>query len=109
MPYVWSFLAGALLCNSIPHLASGLQGLPFPTPFAQPRGVGNSSSLINVLWGFFNLASGVLLAARHLQMNALDGHAAAALAGALAIGIYLALHFGKVQQERGSPRAPRAG
>ena len=103
MPYVWSFLAGALLCNSIPHLASGLQGLPFPTPFAKPRGVGNSSPLINVLWGFFNLAIGVLLAARHLSMNVLDAHAAAALAGALAIGIYLTRHFGKVQRERSAP------
>jgi hypothetical protein len=100
MQYLWSFVAGALLCNSIPHLAAGLQGLPFPTPFARPRGVGNSAPLINVLWGFANLAVGLWLAERHLHVASSNSEAAAALAGGLALGIYLALHFGKVQRER---------
>ena len=53
MHYVAAFFAGAFLCNCIPHLDCGLRGAPFPTPFAKPRGIGDSSPLINVLWGFF--------------------------------------------------------
>lgn len=45
------FGAGLFLCNCLPHLAAGLQGQPFPSPFSKPRGVGNSSPLVNVLWG----------------------------------------------------------
>jgi hypothetical protein len=43
------FFAGAFLCNSIPHLTKGLQGEPFPSPFAKPPGKGNSSPLVNFL------------------------------------------------------------
>ncbi|WGS54088.1 hypothetical protein LFL96_23940 [Paraburkholderia sp. D15] len=100
MQQVWLFFAGALLCNCVPHLVAGLQGLPFPTPFAKPRGIGNSSPLVNVLWGFANLAVGLLIAARHASMADAGPDAAALLAGGLAIGIFMALHFGKVQRER---------
>src|SRR5947209_18959266 len=57
-PYVADFFAGVLLCNCIPHLACGLRGEPFPTPFAKPRGIGHSSSLLNFLWGSLNLFVG---------------------------------------------------
>jgi len=56
-----NFFTGALLCNALPHLAAGLQGRRFQTPFARPRGVGESSALVNVLWGFFNLLAGLAL------------------------------------------------
>ena len=36
--YTAIFFTGAFLCNCIPHLCAGLQGMPFPTPFATPRG-----------------------------------------------------------------------
>jgi len=42
MSYAVIFFAGAFLCNCIPHLCAGLQGMPFPTPFAKPRGIGKS-------------------------------------------------------------------
>jgi hypothetical protein len=42
MIYLALFFAGAFLCNAIPHLAAGTMGMPFPTPFARPRGIGNS-------------------------------------------------------------------
>jgi len=100
MQYVWLFLSGALLCNCVPHLVSGLQGIPFPSPFAKPRGVGNSSPLVNVIWGFANLAVGLLIAARHASVPDLGPDAAAGLAGGLAIGTFLALHFGKVQHDK---------
>ncbi|MFK4446802.1 hypothetical protein ABH944_007102 [Caballeronia udeis] len=101
MQHVWVFLAGALLCNCVPHLASGLQGFSFPTPFARPRGVGNSPPLVNVVWGFANLAIGLLIAAHHASMPDIGVDAATGLAGGLAMGLYLSCHFGKVQRNRG--------
>ncbi|CAN7738803.1 hypothetical protein LJR034_006542 [Caballeronia sp. LjRoot34] len=100
MQHVWVFLAGALLCNCVPHLASGLQGFSFPTPFARPRGVGNSPPIVNVLWGFANLALCLLIAARHASMPDIGLDAVAGLAGGLVMGIYLSLHFGKVQRDK---------
>jgi len=61
MNYVAVFFAGAILCNCIPHLTAGLQGVPFPTPFARPRGVGTSSPFANFLWGAFNLGAGLAI------------------------------------------------
>jgi len=51
MDYLASFFAAAFLCNCIPHLACGLRGEPFPTPFANPRGKGPSTFIMNFLWG----------------------------------------------------------
>lgn len=45
MIHLAPFFAGAFLCNALPHLAAGLQGRPFPTPFATPHGVGDSPPL----------------------------------------------------------------
>lgn len=56
--YLAWFFAGAFLTNAIPHVVSGVTGRPFQSPFATPSGEGLSSSSINVLWGFFNLAVG---------------------------------------------------
>ncbi len=100
MNYVAIFFAGAFLCNSVPHLACGLQGTPFPTPFAKPRGVGDSSPLINFLWGFFNLIIGVCLLSKHPVTVELKPDFFTLILGALAIGIHLSLHFGKVQREK---------
>ncbi|MGC9198477.1 MAG: hypothetical protein ACP5E5_05990 [Acidobacteriaceae bacterium] len=59
--YLVEFLSGALLANGVPHFVQGLSGVPFPTPFASPPGVGDSSPLGNALWGFGNLAAGAVL------------------------------------------------
>ena len=101
MPYLSLFFAGAFFCNSIPHLAAGLQGAPFPTPFARPRGVGESSPLLNVYWGAANLATGIALLAPSrdtlsLSMEGFGGWTAL-FCGGLVLGTYLALHFGKVR------------
>jgi len=58
------FLGGAVLTNAVPHFVSGVMGRPFQSPFAKPRGQGHSSSTVNVLWGFVNLAIGYLLVLR---------------------------------------------
>jgi hypothetical protein len=92
------FFAGIFLCNCIPHLAAGLQGKPFHTPFAKPRGVGNSSALINVIWGLFNLLIGLLLLSRHPLIVITDLGLAALVAGMLVIGVYLAIHFSNVRE-----------
>ena len=96
MIWVAWFFAGAFLCNSLPHLAAGLQGRPFPSPFAKPRGVGNSSPLVNVLWGMFNVVVGLVLLSLQPVSIGLNAPFALVIVGALAIGVYLALHFGKV-------------
>jgi hypothetical protein len=41
-----------------------MMGRPFQSPFAKPPGQGLSSSIVNVLWGFFNLVVGYLLVCR---------------------------------------------
>ena len=97
MKFIALFFAGAFLCNAIPHVVAGLQGMPFPSPFATPRGVGNSSPLINFLWGTFNVCVGVGLLAYHPVVVGPNLDCLTLLAGALALGCYLALHFGRVR------------
>ena len=94
------FFAGALLCNAIPHLAAGLRGEPFPTPFAKPRGVGHSSPLVNFFWGSFNLAVGLTLLSLHALPEVLSTDTGAAAAGFLLIGTHLSWHFGKVRRNQ---------
>ncbi len=94
------FFAGAFLCNCIPHLSSGLQGHPFPTPFARPRGVGDSPPVTNFIWGAGNCFVGLYLLSRHPVAVAFNLDFVALIAGALAIGTYLSMHFGKVQRGR---------
>ena len=59
--YLSYFFGGAFLANTLPHLGNGVTGRPFQSPFAKPPGEGLSSSTINVLWGFFNLAVAYVL------------------------------------------------
>jgi hypothetical protein len=86
-------LAGLLLCNCIPHLACGLQGDVFPTPFATPRGIGNSPPLVNFLWGGANLGLGALILIHWLATDAFG--LLAVFVGFLAAGIFMSLHFSR--------------
>ena len=96
--YVGWFFAGAFLTNAIPHIVQGMCGNRFQTPFARPRGVGESSAIANVLWGFLNLAVGIALIYICLpQLPPPWPLVATALIGGLAIALYLAGHFGKVR------------
>jgi hypothetical protein len=97
MHYLAYFFTGAFLCNAIPHLACGLQGLSFPTPFAKPRGVGDSSPLINTLWGLFNGLAGLLLLGNFPFSLTLDTPFGTAFLGALLIGTHMSHHFQQVQ------------
>ena len=58
------FFGGLFLANALPHLGNGISGHAFQSPFASPPGVGLSSAMVNVLWGFFNLSIGYLLVCR---------------------------------------------
>jgi len=53
--------AGALLVNAVPHGVAGALGRPFPTPFADPPGVGLSGRAPNVAWSAANAAAGAVL------------------------------------------------
>jgi hypothetical protein len=103
MRYVELFVAGALLLNAVPHLTSGLQGHPFPTPFGKPRGVGNSSAFVNFLWGAFNLCAGLAMVVRRPLVIGPNLDCLVLAAGALLLGTYLSLHFARVNEERSAP------
>ncbi|MBE7567847.1 hypothetical protein [Acidithiobacillus sp. HP-11] len=100
MEFVYHFFAGAFLCNCLPHLIAGLQGAPFPSPFAKPSGIGNSSPLVNVLWGFFNLVVGLVLLSLAPFAMKLSLSLFVFLVGFLAIAIFSAVHFGQVMERR---------
>ncbi|MFY9681244.1 MAG: hypothetical protein WAK70_05380, partial [Candidatus Sulfotelmatobacter sp.] len=62
--YVAYFFGGIFLANALPHFGNGISGHAFQSPFASPPGVGLSSSVVNVVWGLFNLAVAYLLVCR---------------------------------------------
>lgn len=100
MHYVAVFFAGAFLCNCVPHLVAGLLGMPFPSPFAKPHGVGDSPAVVNMLWGFFNLVVGLYLLSRHPVTLEFAPDLLALLAGVLVLGVGTSIHFGKVWQSK---------
>ncbi len=93
--YLLEFLSGMFVANGVPHFVHGIRGAPFQTPFAKPPGVGESSPVVNVLWGFGNLVAGFVLLHYFWPWGTAGWVAFGA--GALAISILLALHFGKVR------------
>jgi hypothetical protein len=97
MSHVALFFAGAFLCNSIPHLCSGLQGRRFPTPFAKPRGVGESPPIANFFWGIANLLVGIYLLSRQPLEVGINPEFMSLTVGALLMGTYLSIHFGRVR------------
>jgi hypothetical protein len=87
---------GAFLANAIPHFVSGMMGKAFQTPFAKPPGQGLSSSTVNALWGFFNIAVGYVLVCRvgDFDLRATSDVVALGL-GALAMALVSARGFGR--------------
>jgi len=108
MSYVGLFFAGAFLCNCIPHLCAALLGQPFPSPFAKPRGVGDSPTLVNFFWGLFNFLFGGWLLSRHPVTFGFNPEFGVVLLGAVAIGMHLSVHFGRVQAAKAVRGAPVA-
>ena len=91
------FFGGAFLANTIPHLVNGISGRPFQSPFASPPGQGLSSSLVNVLWGMFNLVVAYVLVARVGRFELRQTkHVVVLGVGMLVMAIMLARAFGKL-------------
>ena len=59
--YLAYLLAGVFLANGVPHFVHGIAGKKFQSPFASPPGVGESSPLVNVIWGLANFFIGYVL------------------------------------------------
>jgi hypothetical protein len=90
------FFGGALLTNAVPHFVSGVMGRPFQTPFATPPGQGLSSSTVNVIWGFANLAAAYALLVLVGEFSARNpGDVAACGLGALLMALFSARGFGR--------------
>ena len=62
--YIAYFFAGCFLANGVPHFVHGISGERFVTPFASPIGVGESSALVNVIWGLVSFLIGYVLVFR---------------------------------------------
>jgi hypothetical protein len=102
--YLAHFFAGAFLANGVPHFVQGICGNKFQTPFASPPGIGESSALVNVLWGSVNwVVAGVLLRIFLPPLPPPIGDAVAVALGAIVIGLWLANHFGKVRNSAPHP------
>ena len=90
------FLGGAFLANAMPHVVSGMMGRPFQSPFARPPGEGLSSSTVNVVWGFLNLAVAYVLVCRVGDFGLRNTDDVVALGvGAFLIAVLLARRFGR--------------
>jgi hypothetical protein len=95
--YVAYFFGGMFLVNAVPHFVCGVMGRRFPSPFASPPGKGESSPMVNVFWGAFNLVVGYLLVFRVGEFFIRDSWSVAALGvGGLVMAVMLAATFGKV-------------
>ena len=96
--YLAYFGAGVLLANAVPHFVAGISGSRFQSPFASPPGVGESSPLVNVLWGTANLVLGWLLLFGVGEVAiGITRDCLMVLLGVLATGVGLAIHFGSVR------------
>ncbi len=87
---------GLFLANAVPHIASGMMGRPFQSPFAKPPGKGLSSSTVNVVWGFINLmvAYGLIVRVGQFDIRAWDQIASLGF-GLLLMGVFAARTFGR--------------
>ena len=75
-------------------------GQPLPTPFAKPPGIGDSSPLVNFLWGLLNLVVGLVLLKVAPVSIGLHFGFLAFLLGVVALGAQLSRHFGAVRLGR---------
>ena len=97
--YLAYFFAGVFLANGVPHFVHGISGKRFQSPFASPPAVGESSSLVNVIWGLVNFLIGYVLI--FVVGGFVCGFTLAALMvglGAVITAVGLAWYFGRVRQ-----------
>jgi hypothetical protein len=102
--YLAHFVAGAFLANGVPHFVQGICGNKFQTPLARPRGIGESSALVNVIWGWFNfIIGGVLLRLSFPPLPPPPALSLATMLGVLVMAILLSRHFGRVRNSAPHP------
>jgi hypothetical protein len=95
--YISYFFGGAFFANAIPHLVSGMMGRAFQSPFSKPPGKGLSSSTVNVLWGWFNIALGYFLIFQVGKFDLREIPQVAVIGiGAFLISFFSARQFGRL-------------
>ncbi len=98
--YLAYFFAGVLLANGVPHFVNGISGKRFQSPFASPPGVGESSAVVNAVWGLFNFSAGyVLIFGVGDFVLGVNRGALMVVIGALVTCIFLAVHFQRVRSQ----------
>jgi hypothetical protein len=102
--YIAHFFAGAFVANGVPHFVQGICGNKFQTPFARPGGVGESSALANVIWGWFNfLVGGALLRIFLPPLPPPPAVSLVTMLGVLVMALFLSRHFGRVRNSAPRP------
>ena len=96
--YLAYFVGGVFLANCVPHLVHGISGRRFQSPFASPPGVGESSPLVNAVWGLVNLIIGYVLifGVGDFRLGITLSAMMVGL-GAIVTALGLALYFGRVR------------
>lgn len=104
--YLAYFAAGAIITNGVPHFNKGMAGERFQTPFASPPGLGESSALVNVIWGLINFIAGYLLifGVGEFQIG-LTLDALAVGLGALFASVISAWFFARIRTEKPTPKS----
>ena len=98
--YIAHASAACFLVNGIPHFVQGISGHRFQSPFAKPPGIGESSPVVNILWGSFNLVLGATLLCGVGEFKA-GANLDTLLSGAFALftALVLAKHFGRLRSK----------
>lgn len=98
MIYVAYVFSAFCLVNGIPHFVQGVCGHRFQSPFASPPGVGESSPLINVFWGWVNFfVSYLLLNYAGFFVVGQNTATYVFLSAAIVASIILAVVFGRIK------------
>lgn len=97
--YLAYFVAGLCLANGIPHFVNGISGKKFQSPFASPPGVGESSPVVNVIWGMVNFViSWILIFGVGNFSLGFTLDVLMVTLGMIIASAGLALHFGRVRK-----------
>jgi hypothetical protein len=94
------------MVNAVPHGVHALAGDPFPSPFADPPGVGMSTPSENLVWSAANAVAGasLLLGVGRFRFGANLDTVVTVGTGLLA-GYGISRHFAGVRRQTGAGRA----
>lgn len=91
-----AFFAAIFFTNALPHFISGVLGMPFPSPFAEPPGIGLSTPVENIIWAIINFCVAYAL----VYFGKLDQRQLpiriAFFVGAIVMAFYAASYFGSL-------------